>query len=569
MGKPDPNFLLQRDSTAAEEYIQHNAMNSSQYTVRLEPEFLTVIPLDSRERSAASLKITYLESPLVRDAARALLDALAESFSAELFSDLCVQCGNCCTDRVVNVTSKTIEQIAHYLGCYDETLFRDEYIAEGNTWNARDGILAKQGGSCIFLERQGPRLSRCRVYPVRPPQCLSVSSAGDRCMKDRGVLIDHIDEIDIFSETIEIKRPGGRIYSFPADEPALSPVIESLMASLEPHLRSGMNSLNCRADEASEMVSAAEALFHESGLTRELMEKIESAADALEAIREAEAVPGPELSSRMDRLSASIQHLLECIDDETQAPEPESGRPRLVLFPEYMELKEHQEADGAGSALQYREHPEILRLVRELLISVAGCADHQMLGFPANEDIECAHCGECCSDHTGEAGKDEIERIASHLGLSVEKMWNDFLEPGVSSWSSHRAVFRKTGENRCPFMEVRDGSLSFCSIYDVRPLSCRRVTGLIAKCIRGMSAVRPELCTDRILSIEVRKRALLIRTILSESRGNKPGVFFQGERGKIRDIADELQREAGRIKGLNAPGNQDQAGAREDHGNTL
>jgi Fe-S-cluster containining protein len=544
-------------------------MNSSQYTVRLEPEYLTVIPLTSRERSSAGLKIAYLESPPVRDAARALLDTLAERCSSELFSDLCVQCGNCCTDRVVNVTSKTIEQIAHYLGFYDDRLFRDEHLADGYTWNAQDGILAKRDGACIFLERTGPHLSRCRVYPVRPPQCLSVSPAGDRCLKDRGVLIDHMDELCIFSETIEIKRPGGRIYSFPADDPALSPVIANLLVSLEPDLSSGINDLICRADEASGMVIAAESLFYESGLTKELEEKIEGAIDAVEAIREVEGISGPGLSVRMDSLSDAIQHLLRCIDDETHSSEPETGRPRFVLFPEYLELKEHQAGAGAESMLHYRDHPEILRLVRELLISVAGRADHKMLGFPADEDIECVHCGECCSNHTGEVGTDEIEKIASHLGLSLEKMWNDFLEPGSCSWNRHRAVFRKTRANRCPFMEVRAGSTSFCSIYDVRPLSCRSTAGLISKCIRGMSSVRPELCTDRIVSIEVRKRALLIRTTLSESLGDKPGVLFQDECGKLRDLVDELRREAGRIICLNIAGHPDQAESREDHGNTF
>ncbi|MGV8122009.1 MAG: YkgJ family cysteine cluster protein [Candidatus Xenobiia bacterium LiM19] len=551
-------------------------MNSIRYTVRLEPEYLTVIPLDSGAESLREFKIVYLKSPPIRDAARALLGTIAECFSKELFSDLCVQCGNCCRNRTVPVTSRTIEQIAHYLNCYDEELFRSEYIEKGHTWNERDGVLAKRGDSCVFLEKVSAHVNRCRIYPLRPSQCVSISSAGDACRKDRAVLISHIEEIRIYSETVEVKRSGERIFSFSRDHQALRPKVLKLMSLLMTQTGSGSDTERDVTDDLTAMAEEAKMLFYQEGLTAGLKEKIGSVVDAMERLSEAEACSDSTLSNsltaKIDQMTAMIQHLLQCIDEEAERLSDECKVPefeRLHLFPECLEVTVQSDTVNTPLLIIYRDYLQLLHIVREMLHRIMSCADPAVLSALSSRGTECIHCGECCRSFTGEIFPGELEIIAVHLEMSVEEMWNRFLEPGVSTWNEHMAIFRSVPAghllpddctetahlsrdrslplSQCPFLERRDDSLFYCSIYEVRPLVCRRDNAGDPLCRKSISLRRPEWCIDRITSIELKKDTLYLTAESSEKLHQKAAIIYLREHRTELAVVEELKREVQRI----------------------
>ena len=550
-------------------------MSSLRYTVRLEPEYLTVIPLDSRAESLREFKIVYLESPPIRDAARALLSTIVECFSTELFSDLCMQCGNCCRNRTVPVTSRTIEQIAHYLNLYDEELFRSEYIEKGHTWNDRDGFLAKRGNSCVFLEKASAHVSRCRIYPLRPSPCVSISSAGDACRKDRGVLISHIEEIRIYSETVEVKRSGERIFSFSRDHQALRPKVMKLMSLLTTLTDSGKDA-DRMINDLTAMAAEAKMLFYQEGLTAGLKEKIGNVVDGMERLRETEACIGSTLSNsltvKIDQMTALIQHLLHCIDEEAERSSDEytlQAFERLHLFPECLEVAVQSDTVNAPLLIIYRDYPKLLHLVREMLHRIVSCADPAVLSALTGRGTECIHCGECCRSLTGEIFPEELDMIAAHLEMSVEEMWNTFLEPGVSTWNEQMAIFRSAparhllpGDcaetahlspdrslqlSQCPFLERRDDSFFYCSIYEVRPLVCRRDNAGDPLCCKSVSLRRPEWCIDRITSIELKKDTLYLTAESSEKQHQKPAEIYLREHRTELAVVEELKREVQRI----------------------
>jgi len=540
--------------------------------IRLEPEYLTVIPLERSSGSGGEFKVFYLKSPLIRDTVRSLLNAIVENFSSELFSDLCMQCGNCCRNRTVAVTSRTIEQIAHYLCCYDDELFRSEYIEKGQTWNDRDGVLARCGDSCVFLEEVSADRSRCRIYPLRPSQCVSFSSAGDSCRKDRGDLISHIEEVMLHSDNVEVKRSGNRIFSLPIDLPAITSDLTNLLSLLIPLAESRRGSDRDVQNDLNDRAAEAKMLFYREGLTEALKEKIVSLADDMERLSEIETESGAALDTQTDYITAQIEHLIDCIDEESEKLKYECTMrtfERLHLFPECLEVTIHSDTHDAPVLIIYRDHPKLLHLVQEMLNRIVSCADQAVLSALTDCSNLCIHCGECCRGFTGEILPGELGIIAAHLAISVKEMWNTLLEPGVSTWNGHTAIFKSSpghqtlsSENdeyphsseeqplqplQCPFLERRDDSLFYCSIYEVRPLACRRKNACAEMCSKSISLNRPELLIDRINSIEVHRDKL---SLILEKQPEKARVVYLREYGKELAVVEELKSEVHRITSL-------------------
>lgn len=82
----------------------------------------------------------------------------------------CTGCGQCCTgdpaQHYVEVTREEQRRIFQYLEL-NGGQFRREYIE--TTEDGSEGIRLLQSGRCPFLERD----NRCRIYSVRPNQCLT------------------------------------------------------------------------------------------------------------------------------------------------------------------------------------------------------------------------------------------------------------------------------------------------------------------------------------------------------------------------------------------------------------
>ncbi len=97
---------------------------------------------------------------------------------------------------------------------------------------------------------------------------------------------------------------------------------------------------------------------------------------------------------------------------------------------------------------------------------------------------ECNRCGHCCKYNTGIVLEEELERIASYLGVSVEELKKNYLEETVIF---NKRVFKpkllkkrtRIGKEevelpygQCIFYDERVG----CVIHEAKPLYCRIAT---------------------------------------------------------------------------------------------
>ena len=78
--------------------------------------------------------------------------------------------------------------------------------------------------------------------------------------------------------------------------------------------------------------------------------------------------------------------------------------------------------------------------------------------------FECQGCGDCCTGDPGTVyvAPGEIERIAAHLGISVDGMRHRYCYPFRDSCS-----LKEAPDGRCCFYD------NGCTIYPVRPRQCR------------------------------------------------------------------------------------------------
>jgi hypothetical protein len=82
----------------------------------------------------------------------------------------------------------------------------------------------------------------------------------------------------------------------------------------------------------------------------------------------------------------------------------------------------------------------------------------------AFQTVDCTRCANCCKSMTVLLTEADIERIARHLGLSVQQFTERYLEP-----DEEEASLPKMRQQPCPFL----GGDNRCTIYNMRPAACR------------------------------------------------------------------------------------------------
>ena len=81
----------------------------------------------------------------------------------------CFRCGMCCVVYQVSLSLGEARRIADELAVtWDE--FKLRYLDD--RWPGTDSFLVRQTSSgCVFLEREGPVLTSCRIHRFRPSSC--------------------------------------------------------------------------------------------------------------------------------------------------------------------------------------------------------------------------------------------------------------------------------------------------------------------------------------------------------------------------------------------------------------
>lgn len=95
--------------------------------------------------------------------------------------------------------------------------------------------------------------------------------------------------------------------------------------------------------------------------------------------------------------------------------------------------------------------------------------DTQLGRFTDAEAIPCHRCGVCCRRWQPLLSRPEAERLAQHLGLTLEVFLAEYTRPYPLEEDAHLLDQRDGG---CVFLRVEDGQAA-CAVHEVRPQACR------------------------------------------------------------------------------------------------
>lgn len=85
-----------------------------------------------------------------------------------------------------------------------------------------------------------------------------------------------------------------------------------------------------------------------------------------------------------------------------------------------------------------------------------------------SEPMECRRCGVCCTRHQAFVNPEDIVRIISFLGITMED-WERLYDDSRWQFSEYRLIRHVNGA--CAFLEYT-GGLANCAIHPVKPACC-------------------------------------------------------------------------------------------------
>lgn len=123
---------------------------------------------------------------------------------------------------------------------------------------------------------------------------------------------------------------------------------------------------------------------------------------------------------------------------------------------------------------KYNDDPEFVAAVARVIeLSRAHLRD-----LP--ENLACPPgCAECCKGYEPFVTQSDLERIATHLALTPERVLRDYVNVRSSPDGDVIGWLRKTGEaanDPCVFLKGARSGKYYCGIYDGRPGDCRAFT---------------------------------------------------------------------------------------------
>ncbi len=104
--------------------------------------------------------------------------------------------------------------------------------------------------------------------------------------------------------------------------------------------------------------------------------------------------------------------------------------------------------------------------------------------------IPCFRCGVCCTCYQPPLTSDDIDNIASSLGISRSKCISEYAVK-VPIKEGH---LLKTSKKGCVFLSRDADGKARCTIYAWRPKACREWTPSLSKpeCVEGLAKLKSE-----------------------------------------------------------------------------
>ncbi len=125
-------------------------------------------------------------------------------------------------------------------------------------------------------------------------------------------------------------------------------------------------------------------------------------------------------------------------------------------------------------AYKYNDDPEFVAAVGKLL----DLARKHLHDLPDN--VACPPgCAQCCSGYEPFVSKEDLERIAAHLGMTYRETLNTYVVKRPSADGFSLGYLRKVTDDvadQCVFLKGKASGAHYCGIYEARPRDCRTFT---------------------------------------------------------------------------------------------
>jgi len=123
--------------------------------------------------------------------------------------------------------------------------------------------------------------------------------------------------------------------------------------------------------------------------------------------------------------------------------------------------------------------------------------------------IPCFRCGICCTCYQPPLTAEDIENIASALGISRSKCISRY----AAKVPIKEGYLLKRTEKGCVFLAWDVDGKARCTIYPSRPKACREWTPSLAKpeCLEGLAKLKPEgqiMLLEELFSFHKEKKEL-------------------------------------------------------------
>ncbi|HEV3157520.1 MAG TPA: YkgJ family cysteine cluster protein [Candidatus Baltobacteraceae bacterium] len=123
---------------------------------------------------------------------------------------------------------------------------------------------------------------------------------------------------------------------------------------------------------------------------------------------------------------------------------------------------------------KYNVDPEFVTAVAHVI----NLSRRHLRDLPQN--VACPPgCAECCSGYEPFVNREDVQRIADHLGLSYEETLEEYVVQRPSADGFVVGWLRKVSDDvadACVFLKGGSSGKYYCGIYDARPHDCRAFT---------------------------------------------------------------------------------------------
>jgi Fe-S-cluster containining protein len=477
-------------------------------------ELTVTTPVENDTILEATIK--YVDHHGIRERAREIAALFVAEFSKELFPGICGRCGNCCRTFTITANALEIMRITRFLNMSSEDEFREKFTLPASTWNEKDGIFKRVNDHCIFLDRLSAGKFGCTIYPVRPSFCSAYPPNLELCKKSPGKLIYYLENIRIKGDSARISTTFQNSLEIKIENPALAKAVNRLKTKASEIDADAVDKLVNIAGEADKILDGLQREFFNGGVTENLSQRIKGIEEIVADLECLTALPtkDPEAMKELKRKSQRIRDLMEgkarpplpCGEEREntyQRPATDDSPIKGIRFLEdsFMVLGISR-GEIFHRTMHYRDNEEMLRMVRELLYALITHDDPVLQDALKQKEPECFLCGECCRQYPVEISPFDIERIGEFYALTEEEVWEKFLEKGKYTWNPKNGIFKRVVNDRdrrdCIFLRKKFEGIYHCSIYEVRPQTCReyattsplcRKTSLQQKCHTHMSTI--------------------------------------------------------------------------------